>query len=104
MALQRVTCRDDHGSVCFETHKAHPLLGESAMSDPVLVVMFGPRRGITRTLDRRLLVGRGPDTDLQLIDEKVSREHCVFERLGDEVVVRDLGSRNGTAQPRATSL
>ena len=65
-------------------------------SAPVLAVMFGPRRGITRSLDRRLLVGRGPDTDLQLIDEKVSREHCVFERLGDGVVLKDLGSRNGT--------
>ena len=65
-------------------------------SAPVLAVMFGPRRGITRSLDRRLLVGRGPETDLQLIDEKVSREHCVFERLGEAVVLKDLGSRNGT--------
>jgi DNA-binding NtrC family response regulator/pSer/pThr/pTyr-binding forkhead associated (FHA) protein len=66
------------------------------ISVPVLAVMFGPRRGITRSLDRRLLVGRGPETDLQLIDEKVSREHCVFERVGETVVLKDLGSRNGT--------
>ncbi len=63
---------------------------------PVLCVMFGPRRGITRTLDRRLLVGRGAESDLQLIDEKVAREHCVFDRDGDAVVLKDLGSRNGT--------
>jgi len=66
------------------------------MNVPLLVVMFGPRRGITRPVDRRLLVGRGPDADLQLIDEKVSRDHCIFERAGEAVVLRDLGSRNGT--------
>ena len=63
---------------------------------PLLCVMFGPRRGTTRTLDRRLVVGRGAETDLQLIDEKVSREHCTFERDGDAVILKDLGSRNGT--------
>ena len=66
------------------------------VSTPRLAVLFGPRRGVTRELHQRLLVGRGVEADLQLIDEKVSREHCVFEPQGAGVVVRDLGSRNGT--------
>ncbi|MFZ5444232.1 MAG: sigma 54-interacting transcriptional regulator [Myxococcota bacterium] len=59
-------------------------------------VLFGPRRGVTREVQHRVLVGRAPEAELQLLDEKVSREHCVFERQGDAVVLRDLGSRNGT--------
>ena len=65
-------------------------------STPRLAVLFGPRRGVTRDVHQRVLVGRGVEAELQLIDEKVSREHCVFEAQGTGVVVRDLGSRNGT--------
>lgn len=65
-------------------------------SPPRLAVLFGPRRGVTREVHQRVLVGRAAEADLQLIDEKVSREHCVFEAQGSAVVVRDLGSRNGT--------
>ena len=67
-----------------------------SLSTPRLAVLFGPRRGVTREVHQRLLVGRAPEADLQLIDEKVSREHCVFEAQAELVVVRDLGSRNGT--------
>jgi transcriptional regulator with PAS, ATPase and Fis domain len=63
---------------------------------PRLAVLFGPRRGVTRDVHQKVLVGRAVEADLQLIDEKVSREHCVFEPQGTSVVVRDLGSRNGT--------
>ena len=65
-------------------------------STPRLAILFGPRRGVTRDVGKRVLVGRAPEADLQLIDEKVSREHCLFEPRENGVVVRDLGSRNGT--------
>ena len=62
-----------------------------------LVAMFGPCRGIARELDTPLIVGRSADGGLQLIDDKVSREHCVIEPIGPAGhVLRDLGSRNGT--------
>ncbi|MBL8910800.1 MAG: sigma 54-interacting transcriptional regulator [Archangium sp.] len=61
-----------------------------------LAVLFGPRRGTAREVRERLLVGRVPEADLQLLDEKVSREHCVFERKPSGFELRDLGSRNGT--------
>ena len=67
-----------------------------ASSTPRLAVLFGPRRGVTRDVHQKVLVGRTAEADLQLIDEKVSREHCLFEPQGTNVVVRDLGSRNGT--------
>jgi DNA-binding NtrC family response regulator len=59
--------------------------------------MFGPCRGIARELDSPLTVGRAAEGGLHLVDDKVSREHCVIEPIGPAGhVLRDLGSRNGT--------
>jgi len=45
----------------------------------------------------RLTIGRVADNDLQLAGEKVSRHHAVIEIVDcGPVVLRDLGSRNGT--------
>jgi sigma-B regulation protein RsbU (phosphoserine phosphatase) len=50
-----------------------------------------------REVDRDLLVvGRGTECDLQLPDQRVSRQHFRLERRGDELWVQDLGSRAGT--------
>lgn len=43
-----------------------------------------------------ILIGRGDNCDLKLTHTSVSRAHCVVARLGDRVLVRDLGSSNGT--------
>ncbi|WP_164002759.1 sigma 54-interacting transcriptional regulator [Pyxidicoccus caerfyrddinensis] len=61
-----------------------------------LVAMFGPCRGVARELDAPLVVGRAAEGGLQLLDEKVSREHCVFSPDGAGHTLKDLGSRNGT--------
>ncbi len=63
---------------------------------PRLVALFGPKRGVTREFDGVLRIGRSADADLQLIDERVSRDHCTLEVTADGVLLRDLGSRNGT--------
>jgi len=42
------------------------------------------------------VVGRGPDCDLSLADADVSREHVRLARQATSVVVRDLGTKNGT--------
>ncbi|MBL8949331.1 MAG: FHA domain-containing protein, partial [Myxococcaceae bacterium] len=63
---------------------------------PRLVALFGPKRGVTREFDGVLRIGRSADADLQLIDERVSRDHCTLEVTPDGVRLRDLGSRNGT--------
>ena len=63
---------------------------------PRLVALFGPKRGITREFDRVLRIGRAHDADLQLIDDRVSREHCTLEVTPEGVRLRDLNSRNGT--------
>jgi pSer/pThr/pTyr-binding forkhead associated (FHA) protein len=44
-----------------------------------------------------VLVGRASACEVVLADRTVSRLHARFERDGSEWIVRDLGSRNGTA-------
>ncbi len=41
-------------------------------------------------------VGAGPDNDLVIEDRAVSRSHLVLSLVPEGVLVRDLGSRNGT--------
>ena len=63
---------------------------------PTLIALFGPKRGVRLDLEDSALLGRSSTADLQLIDGKVSREHCRLTVKGAEVFVEDLGSQNGT--------
>ncbi|QDE96280.1 FHA domain-containing protein [Myxococcus xanthus] len=44
----------------------------------------------------RFTIGRGPRCSLVVKSERVSREHAVVTRVGDEVFIEDLNSSNGT--------
>jgi hypothetical protein len=63
-----------------------------------LAVLSGARRGEAFVLERpRLTLGRsGGGADLELPDPDVSRSHAALECHGARIVLRDLGSRNGT--------
>lgn len=50
------------------------------------------RFAVTQTLR----VGRSTGSDIFLVDPSVSRNHAVLELRGEDVVVRDCGSTNGT--------
>jgi adenylate cyclase len=41
-------------------------------------------------------LGRHPSNTIQLLDKIVSKEHCIVEKRGNDYVLRDLGSLNGT--------
>ncbi len=43
-----------------------------------------------------VVVGRRPDSDARIDSARVSRKHCCLAMDRDGVLVRDLGSRNGT--------
>ncbi len=65
--------------------------GAVAATSPRLVAAGGEyplRNGVTR-------LGRGLDTDIRIEDPGVSRHHADVI-VGDDVVVHDLGSTNGT--------
>jgi transcriptional regulator with GAF, ATPase, and Fis domain len=61
-----------------------------------LVILDGPSEGQEFLLDRRLAIGTQPDCDIALEDRAISRCHAEVILLDGGIVVRDLGSRNGT--------
>ncbi|MGH9088079.1 MAG: FHA domain-containing protein [Acidimicrobiales bacterium] len=63
-----------------------------------LVVRRGPNVGVRYLLELpTTIAGRHPESDIFLDDITVSRRHAEFRREDDgKVVVRDLGSLNGT--------
>ena len=63
---------------------------------PALLALFGPKQGLRIPLTGFLVLGRAPTADLQLIDGKVSREHCRIDASGARAMLEDLGSHNGT--------
>jgi pSer/pThr/pTyr-binding forkhead associated (FHA) protein len=49
------------------------------------------------TLDRfPTVIGRGAGADIRIDDRWLSRRHCQIEKVSATLVVRDLGSKNGT--------
>ncbi len=44
----------------------------------------------------RMVLGRSSSCELPIPSTAVSREHCVFLKIGDDWYVEDLGSSNGT--------
>jgi two-component system response regulator GlrR len=61
-----------------------------------IVVGHGSSARALRVGDQPLHIGRGPDNDLDLPDRAVSARQCRLEPCGDGLVLRDLGSANGT--------
>jgi transcriptional regulator with AAA-type ATPase domain len=68
--------------------------GESAKL--YVVVGEGSSARALRVGDEPLHIGRGADNDVELTDRAVSARHCRFEPCGDGLLLRDLGSANGT--------
>lgn len=63
----------------------------------LLIVRKGPNVGARFLLDAdKTVAGRHPKSEIFLDDVTVSRKHAAFLREGDDFVVRDLGSLNGT--------
>ncbi len=62
-----------------------------------LVVSRGPDAGKRVSVDNNhFVVGKDPSCGLVFPDPTVSRRHFEIEKQGDDFIVRDLGSTNGT--------
>ena len=46
--------------------------------------------------DARIVIGRAESADLRLEDATVSKQHAAIEVVGNDHILRDLGSANGT--------
>lgn len=67
------------------------------MGEKWLKAMAGALPNQVYTLRGRVVLGRSPDTDIQVDDQQVSRQHaCVFERDDGQMMLIDLSSTNGT--------
>ncbi|MBL8951991.1 MAG: FHA domain-containing protein, partial [Myxococcaceae bacterium] len=73
-----------------------PAPGPSAPTGPVLRGLTGPWLNKTFPLKGTMVVGRVPGVDIQIEDDSVSRRHAEVVVQGRDVILRDLGSANGT--------
>ena len=62
-----------------------------------LVVIYGQDLGKKYNLDvATCIIGRSSKSDIQIDQESVSRNHCKLLNTGKSLLIRDLGSTNGT--------
>ncbi len=66
------------------------------MKVQLIVVQGKPEGKVIPLVQSPFRIGRGETCHLRPNSEQVSREHAEFTLAGDKVMVRDLGSRNGT--------
>jgi len=60
---------------------------------------YSKQDGVTKDFDigeRSITIGRSPDADIILLDDKVSRVHCGIRLWDGEFYIKDLKSKNGT--------
>jgi hypothetical protein len=69
-----------------------PMTTFTPEATPYLVSITGEEFKITQSVTN---IGRGIEADIQIDDTSVSRLHCAIV-LGSDVLIRDLGSTNGT--------
>ncbi len=62
-----------------------------------LVVIYGMELGKKYNLNRpQIIIGRSSKADIQIDQESVSRNHCKIINTGKAILLRDMGSTNGT--------
>jgi two-component system, cell cycle response regulator len=62
-----------------------------------LIVIYGPDLGRRINLNRpQFIIGRSSKADIRIDQEAVSRNHCKIINPGNAILLRDLGSKNGT--------
>jgi len=64
---------------------------------PDLIVQTGKHQGKKLKLpEAEVVIGRDESCQIRLASDDVSRRHCLLTPAADGLIVRDLGSRNGT--------
>ena len=61
-----------------------------------LVADSGPEKGQVIPVLERVEIGRALECDISVLEPGLSRKHCELVVEGDKLMIRDLGSVNGT--------
>ncbi len=62
-----------------------------------LIVLAGSTVGeMYKIVNETTVIGRGQQADIQVVDEGISRRHAEIVHRGDQILIRDLQSTNGT--------
>ena len=70
---------------------------EKKLPPSLIVDEDSPDFGVYPLMDDSTIVGRSPETDIQLIhDPTISRQHFTVKKLNEKFMIRDLKSANGT--------
>ena len=61
-----------------------------------LFIINGPMGGHTFDIEKKVMsIGRGPENDIHIKDNSISKKHAKLYKRGDSVYIKDLKSRNG---------
>ncbi|MGB9898357.1 FHA domain-containing protein, partial [Thermanaerothrix sp.] len=63
---------------------------------PLLIGQTGPLNGQRWVVDRTLTIGRDARCEVVIPDRQVSRYHARLVLVEENVILEDLGSKNGT--------
>ena len=64
---------------------------------PYLVIYIGNNSGCRHKLNSGFMtIGRSPEADIRIEDDRISRIHCVVELMDHAITIEDKGSTNGT--------
>jgi diguanylate cyclase (GGDEF)-like protein len=90
--------RTQPGTGGESTNPVPPLSPEDEETKrPYLVVIGGAQLGEVHKIGSSpAVIGRGHDADIRIVDNGISREHVEVAGEQARVIVRDLGSTNGT--------
>lgn len=82
-----------------------PPVSQNRDSCLVHIYPTGPWMGMRYPLiDKPIIIGRGDDCDIRVLDTSVSRRHARIERIKNDVFVLDMQSTNGSYVNDRTSL
>lgn len=80
-----------------DAHAIDAVLSQASKANPCVVVMSGAATGRVFRLTGQMIVGRGPEAQIRLEDEGISRQHLRLTVVAlNAVEAKDLGSTNGT--------
>ena len=86
----------DDATVVGNKHQLMSAFQTKSRDRAYIIVIAGPNVGEMFKVDGVSHVGRGQAAEIRITDTEISRKHARFIVEGDQVVVEDLNSTNGT--------